>query len=88
MQDSEELTLFNVPILLINLAKWSNTLCNCIKIETLAQVFSCGFSKISLNTFFYRTPPVAASATNGDQVQIFLETKTSILEWHIYRRNL
>ena len=25
------------------------------------QVFSCGFSKISKNTFFYRTPPVAAS---------------------------
>ena len=30
--------------------------CNFIKKETLAQVFSCEFSKISKNTFFYRTP--------------------------------
>ena len=29
--------------------------------ETLAQVFSCEFCEISKNTFFYRTPPVAAS---------------------------
>ena len=29
--------------------------------ETLAQVFSCEFCKISKNTFSYRTPPVAAS---------------------------
>ena len=28
--------------------------------ETLAQVFSCEFYKISKNTFSYRTPPVAA----------------------------
>ena len=35
--------------------------CNSIKIETLAQVFSCGFSEISKNTFSYRTPPVAVS---------------------------
>ena len=35
--------------------------CNFIKKETLAQVFSCEFCKISKNTFFYRTPPVAAS---------------------------
>ena len=32
-----------------------------IKIETLAQVFSCEFCEISKNTFSYRTPPVAAS---------------------------
>ena len=30
--------------------------------ETLAQVFSCEFCEISKNTFFYRTPLVAASA--------------------------
>ena len=36
--------------------------CNFIKKETLAQVFSCEFSEISKNTFFYRTPLVAASA--------------------------
>ena len=32
-----------------------------IKEETLAQVFSCKFCKIFKNTFFLRTPPVAAS---------------------------
>ena len=29
--------------------------------ESLAQVFSCEFCEISKNTFFYRTPLVAAS---------------------------
>ena len=28
--------------------------------ETLAQVLFCEFCEISKNTFFYRTPPVAA----------------------------
>ena len=32
-----------------------------IKKESLVQVFSCEFSEISKNTFFYRTPPVAVS---------------------------
>ena len=32
-----------------------------IKKETLAQVFSCEFCEISKNTFYYRTPLVAAS---------------------------
>ena len=35
--------------------------CNFIKIETLAQVFSCKFCEVFKNTFFYRTPLVAAS---------------------------
>ena len=35
---------------------------NFIKKETLTQVFSCEFSKIFKNTFFHRTPPMAASA--------------------------
>ena len=35
--------------------------CNFIKKESLAQVFSCEFCEISKKTFFYRTPPVAAS---------------------------
>ena len=34
--------------------------CNFIKKETQAQVFSCEFCEISKNTFFYRTPLVAA----------------------------
>ena len=37
--------------------------CNFIKKETLAQVLSCEFHKISKNTFSYRTPPVAASVS-------------------------
>ena len=36
--------------------------CNYIKKETLlAQVFSCEFYEVSKNTFYDRTPPVAAS---------------------------
>ena len=35
--------------------------CNFIKKETVAQVFSCEFCEIFKITFFYRTPPVAAS---------------------------
>ena len=30
-------------------------------VQTLAQVFSCEFYEISKSTFFYRTPPAAAS---------------------------
>ena len=35
--------------------------CNFIKKESLEQVFSCEFCEISKKTFFYGTPPVAAS---------------------------
>ena len=35
--------------------------CNFIKKETLAQMFSCEFCEILKNTFFYRTPLVATS---------------------------
>ena len=31
-------------------------------LETLAQVFFCGFCEVFKNTFFYRAPPVTASA--------------------------
>ena len=34
------------------------------KKESLAQMFSCEFCEISKNTFFYRTPLVAASEQN------------------------
>ena len=43
---------------------------NFIKIETLAQVFSCEFCEISKNTFFYRTPRVAAS---WSYIELYLE---------------
>ena len=42
--------------------KVADPVCNFIKIETLAQVFSCEFCGISKNNFSYRLPPVAASA--------------------------
>ena len=35
--------------------------CNFIKKEALTQVFSCEFCEIYKNTFYYRTPLVAAS---------------------------
>ena len=38
-----------------------------LKIETLAQVFSCEFCEISKKTFSYRTPPVAASVDETNQ---------------------
>ena len=44
--------------------------CNVIKKETLAQVFSRDFCKISKNTFFYRIPLVAASEQST--VEIFV----------------
>ena len=40
---------------------WLQLDCNFIKKETLVQVFSCEFCKISKNVFSYRTPPVADS---------------------------
>ena len=44
--------------------KVADLVCNFMKKETLAQVFSCEFCKISMNTFSYRTPLVAASILN------------------------
>ena len=38
--------------------------CNFIKKEALAQVFFCEFGEIFINTFFYRTPPVATSESS------------------------
>ena len=43
------------------LIKLQTETCNFIKKETLAQVFSCEFCEISKNSFFHRTPLVAAS---------------------------
>ena len=42
--------------------KVADLACNFIKIETLAQVFSCEFCEISKNNFSYRLPPLAVSA--------------------------
>ena len=38
------------------------------KKESLAQVFSCEFCKISKNIFFHRTPLMAASAYKNKKV--------------------
>ena len=46
--------------------------CNFIKKETLVQLFSCEFCEISKNTFFYRTPPVAASVKTVPEKHLFL----------------
>ena len=39
--------------------------CNFVKKEALAQVFFCEFCEISKNTFSYKTPLVAASASES-----------------------
>ena len=49
--------------------------CNFIKNETLAQVFSCEFCEISKNTFFHRTPLVAASVTARNSAETVRSTK-------------
>ena len=43
------------------ISNWCRTACNFIEEETLAQVFSCEFCKISKKTFSYRTTSEAAS---------------------------
>ena len=40
--------------------------CNFIKKDSLVQVFSCAFCKISKNTFFCRIPLVAASVNTSN----------------------
>ena len=47
--------------------------CNFIKKNTLAQVFSCEFCEISNNTFFDRTPLVAASENIAFLLKVMLK---------------
>ena len=57
--------------------------CNFIKKETLAQMFSCEFCEISKNTFFYRTRLVAASVLNTNSSLrnfMLLVLRTNFLE--------
>ena len=61
-QNSQENTCARVSFLI----KLQARPCNFSKKETLAQVFSCEFCEISKNTFFYRTPLVAASGRSED----------------------
>ena len=53
--------------------------CNFIKKGTLAQVFSCKFCKISKNTLFYRTPPVAPSIRSIMYIRWFPWTVNDLL---------
>ena len=61
-QNSKESTYARVSFLI----KLQPETCNFIKKEILAQVFSCEFCEIFNNTFFYRTPPVAATRRNNN----------------------
>ena len=58
-QNSQESTC--KESLVCNFIKKESLVCNFIKKESLVQVLPCGFCEISQNTFFYRTPQVAAS---------------------------
>ena len=60
LQNSQQNTCARVSFLITLQAE----VCNFIKKETLAQVFSCEFCKISKTTFSHGTPPMAASADN------------------------
>ena len=65
--------------------------CNFIKKQTLAQVFSCEFCKISKNTFFHGTPLVAISVFPRCYVakQLFgIEYFTDILSFEKFSKNL
>ena len=55
---------------------------NFINKESLAQVFSCEFCKISKKTFFNRTPPVAASVKSSDVYEIFLFWNWIVQQWN------
>ena len=59
----EESVPFKKKISSEAVARRSAEACKFIKKETLVQVFSCEFCEISNNTFYYRTPPVAASVS-------------------------
>ena len=68
--------------------------CNFIKKVSLAQVFSCEFCEISKNTYFYRTPLVAASANISEtyercfykQIQTYFDEIFSIFQCGFCKR--
>ena len=60
LQNSPENTCARVSFLI----KLQTKICNIIKKETLAQVFSCEFCETSKSTFSYRTLPVATSSSS------------------------
>ena len=64
----KHLSLFFNKFAGLGLAEALAQVCNFIKKETLAQVFSCEFCEFSKNTFFNRTPPVATSGKYGEEL--------------------
>ena len=68
LQNSQENTYARVSFL-IKLQAEAEA-CNFIEKETLAQVFSCGFRKISKNTFFTEHLRVTASGKHLNTNQI------------------
>ena len=68
-QNSQENTCARVSFFI----KFQAGACKFIKKETLAQVSSCEFCEISKNTFFYRTPLVAASDQSSGASSINLQ---------------
>ena len=69
LENSQEDTCARVSFLL----KLQAGACKFIKKETLAQLSSCEFSKITKNTFFYGTHLVAASNQSGGVSSIKLQ---------------
>ena len=51
--------------------KLQASVCNFIKKEALAQVFSCEFCEISTNTFSYKIPPATASVSQKWNAKAF-----------------
>ena len=51
--------------------------------ETLAQMFSCEFCEIFQNTFFHRTPPVAASEMNW----VIMDLTNELGTWGYLEKN-
>ena len=67
--NSQEKTCVRISFL----TKLQASACKFIKKDSLAQVSSCEFCEISKNTFFYRTPLVAASDQSGGVSSIKLQ---------------
>ena len=67
--------------------KTPGQVCNFIKIETLAQAFSCEFCKISKSTFSYRLPTVAPSAACSF-IKIEIPTKMFFYEFGKISKNI
>ena len=78
-QNSKENTCARVSFLITLQASPTS---NFIKKETLAQVFSCKFCKISKNIFCYRTPPVAASVCCRRKVVKIEKLKAFIIKYY------